>query len=94
MEDAGRSNRGERGASALARGATAAGRSLLVTSSAQIGRWDEMRIQQLYGRFVTRWAIDVMELRRRGLDVPGGRPRARPARAGGKVRTRRIGMDA
>ncbi|MCC6679003.1 MAG: hypothetical protein IT436_17900 [Phycisphaerales bacterium] len=69
-----------------------------MTRDAEICRLDEMRIRHLYGRVVTRWATDMMELRRRGLDVPGGRRRA-AGRAeagsdGGKSRRRRIGMDA
>lgn len=97
MEDAGRSGPRDPGGP-VRRGLTLeAGRSLLVTRDAEICRWDEMEIRQLYGRVLTRWATDMMELRRRGLDVPGGRRRADSrARSGGgsKVRRRRIGMDA
>lgn len=45
----------------------------------------------MYGRVLARWATDLMELRRRGLEVPGG---GGPGQREGKARRRRIRMDA
>lgn len=50
----------------------AAGRSLLVTHELARDRWDDRQIRRMYTHVLTRWAADLLELRRRGLDVPGG----------------------
>lgn len=74
----------------------AAGRSLLVTHELAIDRWDDRQIRRMYTHVLTRWAADLLELRRRGLDVPGDSDDSTPfpgeARDGG--RTGQIRMKA
>lgn len=89
MEEAGPSGPRGPGVRARAEAGAGAGRSLLVARDTETCRFDDMRIKSLYRRVMTRWVVDVMELRRRGLDVPGG-----PARNGGTKRRRRVRMDA
>lgn len=53
-----------------------AGRSLLLNQDARNGAGAGAAVaeaRRMYARVMARWAVDMMELRRRGSDGPGGR---------------------